>query len=142
MMIVVYQTTKDIELLPDKKGLVPRFVISLGLVFIPTIIGLKHVKTRRTAAAFLFFEIATLMMNISTSVAWYRNPRELGILPDFGHDFFGELPEKYMLGGFEFYSAGICDNLILSLTVLTVVFAALQPNGMDIFRRFVMVYGR
>ena len=139
----IFYFTNDI-VIDGQKGLIPRFSISLGLVFIPTLFYLKPVSTRRTAAAFLYFELCTLLMNISSSIAWYRNPRELGTLPDLGHDMIGtgdNPPEYYRIFGFDVASEGICDNLILTLAVMTVVFAAYQPNGSDIWRRFVMVYG-
>jgi len=64
-------------------------------------------------------------MNFTTSIAWYRNPRELGLLPDLGHDLLGDVPEVIKTTVFgkeiEFEATSMSDNVILSLLVLTVV---------------------
>lgn len=105
----------------------------------PTLICVYNIQTRRTACAFLYMQVATVIMNFTTSVAWFRNPRELGLLPDVGHDFFGEFPEHVTvnLSGKEVVleSSAMSDNIILFLAVLTVAYFVRKPNFSDIFRR-------
>mmetsp|Transcript_9530 Transcript_9530/g.19396 ORF Transcript_9530/g.19396 Transcript_9530/m.19396 type:complete len:420 (-) Transcript_9530:69-1328(-) len=143
---LVIVTTRDIALGEHNEvGLVPQFILTISYAVGPTLIGMYYVDTRRTAGAFLFMQIATCLMNFTTSVAWYRNPRELGLLPYIGHDILGEVPEVIHTSIFgkeiEFHAESMSDNLILTLLVLTIVQFSRDPDRGDIFRRFIMVYG-
>lgn len=82
----------EVEIWGEKKyNMVPRFILTISYALFPTLLAMHNIQTRRTAAAFLYMQCATVLMNFVTSIAWYRNPRELGILPDVGHDMVGEV---------------------------------------------------
>jgi hypothetical protein len=128
-------------------GLIPRFVITILTALVPAFVGMQQsVEAKRTSVAWLYMQTATLLMNFVSSVAWYRNPRELGTLPDIGHDILGEhtglitfnLPVLETQISFE--ASKISDNLILSLLVFTAIFVGSQKNWLDITKRFMIVY--
>jgi hypothetical protein len=121
---------------------VPRYILSISYAVFPTLLGCLSVQTRRTSVAFLYMQVATVIMNAVTSVAWYRNAGKLGNLPDIGHDLFPEPPEHYSIFGYgQFETKAASDNIILSLAVATVLKFGFRSDFGDIFRRFIFVYG-
>ncbi|GMI15330.1 hypothetical protein TrVE_jg10028 [Triparma verrucosa] len=136
----------ELEVLGEKKtGYIPRFILTISYALFPTLLAMHNIQTRRTAAAFLYMQCATVLMNFVTSIAWYRNPRELGLLPDVGHDIAGEFPQHlhFELFGRDITveSSSISDNIILTLAVVTGAYFFRKPNSSDIFRRFIFIYG-
>ena len=132
---------------PSIPGKVTRYILTVAYGLTPVALCLSDVNYRRTGFALLYFECATLIMNLSTSVAWYRNPKKLGSLPDMSHDFFPNLHEDTihdvpLFGPVEFCWTKILDNLILFLALSGILFLLNMPrNRQDVLRRFLIVYG-
>ena len=114
----------------------------------PVIILIRNVNTRRTGFAVLYMFTASVVMNLATSLAWYRNPRELGSLPDVTHDLFPDVsgPVTHKLpyvGEVEFNWSEIMDNTLLLEFAATVIFMFnLKPyHRQAVIRRFFSMYG-
>jgi len=138
---IVMYATSEINTTPTEKE-VPRFILSISYAIFPTLLGVFSVQTRRTSLAFLYMQVCTVLMNFVTSIAWYRNPRELRNLPDVGHDLFPMPKEHYSIFGYgQFETSAVSDNIILTLAVATVFKFGQRANFGDIFRRFIFVYG-
>lgn len=115
-----------------------RFLKFHASVFFAIGVLLYFPATQRFGLALFYWTFSLWVTAHCLAFSWLRHPKQFNPLPDLGHRIIGEWAEV----PFFHIEAGLMPDIVLvTLIVLTVLFAAMQPTRWIIFRRWFSVHG-
>ena len=123
----------------------------MALVALPLIVIVgRHPIGRRVLAAGVYALAGAVVMSLASGVAWYRNPKHAGHLPDVLHDLVPYLEEVELPGTSALSGTGaniklggieLAEHLMFTLIAATLAFSLWQPCRWLLLRRAMIVYG-